>query len=197
MAPDPDDLRPVVETIAARLRAGVPTLTAVEHHPGILSAGVLGRAATRAPCAHLTVTAITAIERGRGIETPTWRLRLRLGLSLVTRDTVANGVVQLSRQDQAVDLIAALALVVASARWEDPALGVADAITARNVHDQVQDVGGIQAWSLTWSQTWTVTGDRLDGTVLPALFLGRAPDIGPPHIDDYALVAAAVPETPA
>lgn len=52
------------------------------------------------------------------------------------------------------------------------------------------DKPGYEIWAVTWEQTIRVGGSVWEGGSRPStVFLGVAPDIGPPHVDDYRQMA--------
>ena len=64
---------------------------------------------------------------------------------------------------------------------------------ARVVYSAALDSQGVAFWAVEWTQRiQLVTGEAVNPAIAPELYASQAPNVGPPHIDDYERIDGGV-----
>lgn len=113
-----------------------------------------------------------------------------IGVYVVTKD----GATKFSRDEQGIAAVEAIMQLSDRNRFGCGGfVRSCEVRGARNLYSDKVLIDGVALWALELGATVRLSPPDPAAYVLSAAYLGTAPEIGPPHVDDYALIAAAAP----
>lgn len=176
--------------VADHIRGWLPDLRECAAHPGRVNLDEVNRWGATTPAVRV---AVLGLDRGDAQDDGRTLYPIRMCAYIVTADTRGLG-----RDDAALAIVETLAARLPGAAWGAAAADLPTDIKADNLY--AGDVGrtGIALWAVTWTQRVLLGDDILTGEDLGpvprAVYVGWAPEIGIPHVDDYERVDVVPPE---
>lgn len=170
------------QAVIERIGTLLPTFK-VEGHLGRFNAAELTRFLIAAPAVRVAVLNLKdAVETGDETESEIDCTAV-LAIYVVTKD----GASKLSRDEAAVAAVERIILGAIGQRWGLVFCKPAEPGSAQNLYSEETLSKGTALWGIEIQQPLRLRlqapGEAID--FLKELFIGIAPEVGPPHLDDY------------
>ncbi|WP_429885377.1 hypothetical protein [Geoalkalibacter halelectricus] len=170
----------------AHLKIALPGLRTCEVYAGEFAGGELSRASLAAPA---VLVACLGATRGEQDGNEQYDFLCRYSAYCLTRHAGGREPRGVLAQELAEGVLAQ----VEGARFGESGCGVARVVRLDNLYSEAFDKAGVALWAVTWEQRVTLGADvwAHEGMLPTEIYLGIAPEIGPPHIDDYIKIGGS------
>ncbi|MDX2109199.1 MAG: hypothetical protein SFY80_03055 [Verrucomicrobiota bacterium] len=170
----------IISTVKARL----PGLRACEPHAGRFDLDELKKISTALPAVRIAIMGVPQVESdGDGCADNTLQ---------VVMYCVAGNAPRLSASDACLNMVGFLtAFLTNGERWNLTNLSDPLKIGAENLYNAPQGENAVCLWAVSFRQIVRIGQSEFESLpefLAEALYLGRAPEIGADHVDDYVQI---------
>lgn len=185
MSETPDDLlATLADVIAARVHAALPGLRDCRGMAGRFDLDQLKQRGVAAPA---VLVSRLRIGQDVTVAAPHFLWEVQMVAFILTRDQLG-----LPRDVAAANIAQVLLRLIPDQVWGLPNdLGAAFNVAEEPLITTSAEKQALSLSAVTWTQPLSLSGLPVAPDIVPELYVGQDPLVGPAHIDDYSLITGA------